>query len=260
MGMVLPTEFSMIEAEWPDSLSRIKAFTTLRYGGVSHDPYGDGNGGSGFNLGDHVGDDPAAVAANRKQLNAILPGDVIFLSQVHGNMVVDVNDISAGVEADAVISDMPGKVCAVLTADCLPVLFADADGRVVAAAHAGWRGLLAGVLQNTVSQMRSRGAKNIFASFGPAIGPEQFEVGQDVVDAFNATTQNARNCFQRKISKADKYVADIYQLARLQLNVAGVTNISGGQYCTVSQKEKFYSYRRDGVTGRMASLIWIEPD
>ena len=267
MDVALSAAFSVLEAEWPHQLPRIKAFTTLRSGGVSSGVFGDGADGCGFNLGDHVGDDPLAVAGNRARLNLTLPEDVIFLSQVHGNMVVDVNDVVAGTEADAIVSATPGKICAVLTADCLPVLLADSEGKVVAAAHAGWRGLVAGVLQQTVEQMRRRGAKTIFASLGPAIGPEQFEVGQDVVDAFAAVSENTADCFRRKPAIANKtatetvakYVADIYQLARLQLHAAGVMDISGGQYCTVTQGRQFYSYRRDKVTGRMASLIWIVP-
>ena len=148
-----------------------------------------------------------------------------------------------------------------LTSDCLPVLFSDVTGRVVAAAHAGWRGLAAGILQNTVDQMRSQGAGEVLAWLGPAIGPAQFEVGQDVFNAFVSVNENTANCFlEKRSSNQIKYLADIYGLAGKLLTGAGVTKIFGGQYCTVSEPEKFYSYRRDGVTGRMASMIWIEPD
>ena len=253
-------DIPFIFPDWSGLTSSIRAVSTLRDGGVSQGVYGAASGG-GLNLGDHVADDPVAVEYNRKKINRLLPSDVIFLSQVHGNIAVNSNNLRPGLEADAVVSSQPGKVCAVLTADCLPVLFSDVTGRVVAATHAGWRGLAAGILQNTVDQMRSQGAGEILAWLGPAIGPAQFEVGQDVFNAFVSVNENTANCFLEKRSSSQiKYLADIYGLARKLLTGAGVTKIFGGQYCTVSEPEKFYSYRRDGVTGRMASMIWIEPD
>ncbi|MFZ6753661.1 peptidoglycan editing factor PgeF [Undibacterium sp. Dicai25W] len=257
--------FDILLPDWREVPSNVRAMSTLRSGGCSTGVYGDMHGTSGLNLGDHVSDDIAAVMANRTKLNASLPNDVIFLSQVHGNIVAQVETLVPGICADAVVSSTPGLVCAVLTADCLPVLFSDATGCVVAAAHAGWRGLASGVLQSTVHEMRLRGAGEISAWLGPAIGPKKFEVGQDVYDVFTGQDKDAINSFV-KISSNDivgaerKYLADIYQLARNVLNSAGVNDITGGDYCTVTDKQKFYSYRRDGVTGRMASLIWIAPD
>lgn len=214
-----------------------------------------------MNLGLHVKDHPAAVLENRAKINAYLPSDVILPSQVHGNIVVDVGVLASGTEADAVVSSRVGKVCAVLTADCLPVLFCDDRGKVVAAAHAGWRGLASGVLQNVVAEMRQRGARRIFAWMGAAIGPDAFEVGQDVVDVFASAGGNFVHCF-RKITTfggQEKYLANIYQLAREILLREGVNDIFGGNYCTFSDQENFYSYRRDGVTGRMINLIWLDP-
>ena len=264
MNMNPPAPIAVLQPDWQGLPSQVKAFATLRSGGVSTGVYGGPAGLNGLNLGDHVGDDPLAVEANRQRVNALLPSDVIFLSQVHGTLVVDGAQLRPGVCADAVVTSMPGVVCAVLTADCLPVLFCDAEGRVVGAAHAGWRGLAAGILENTVNEMRSRGAQNISAWMGAAIGPQKFEVGQDVYDVFTAQDGEAARFFV-KISSNDvnglqqKYVADIYQLARLALSKVGVVNVVGGEYCTVSDAQKFYSYRRDKETGRMASLIWIEP-
>ncbi|MFZ6686627.1 peptidoglycan editing factor PgeF [Undibacterium sp. SXout11W] len=257
-----PVSFDFLRPDWREVPSHIRAMSTLRLGGCSVGVYGDERGSGGLNLGEHVSDDIAAVVANREKLNASLPSDVIFLSQVHGNIVVHAENLLPGICADAVVTSTPGLVCAVLTADCLPVLFSDAAGRVVAAAHAGWRGLASGVLQNTVLEMRLKGAGEIFAWMGPAIGPEKFEVGQEVYDVFTSMDKNAIHSFV-KITSDDivgggqKYLADIYQLARNILSSVGVCDISGGEYCTVSDKQKFYSYRRDGVTGRMASLIWI---
>ncbi|MFZ6862654.1 peptidoglycan editing factor PgeF [Undibacterium sp. Ji67W] len=265
MRVVRPVSFEILRPDWRGVSSQVQAMSTLRVGGCSSGAYGNEHGVSGLNLGDHVSDDHAAVAANRAKLNASLPQDVIFLSQVHGNIVVRAETLVPGVSADAIVSSTPGLVCAVLTADCLPVLFCDAAGRVVAAAHAGWRGLASGILQNTVQEMRLCGAGEIFAWMGPAIGPEKFEVGQDVYDVFTSQDRNAIHSFVKMASDdtvgaGQKYLGDIYQLARDALNSVGVNNISGGKYCTVSDQQKFYSYRRDGVTGRMASLIWISQD
>ena len=257
--------FEVLQPDWRHAPRRVQALSTLRIGGTSVGRFGDASGANGLNLGDHVSDEFAAVAANRAKLNAALPSDVIFLSQVHGNIVVHAETLVSGMCADAVVSTTPGLVCAVLTADCLPVLFCDEEGRVVAAAHAGWRGLASGVLQNTVREMRLRGAGEISAWVGPAIGPEKFEVGQDVYDVFTAQDENAIHSFAKMASNGildaqQKYLANIYQLARNVLSSVDVKDVSGGEYCTVSDKRKFYSYRRDGVTGRMASLIWIAPD
>ncbi|MBC3916247.1 peptidoglycan editing factor PgeF [Undibacterium sp. CY18W] len=260
--------FPVLLPDWRGAPAHVRAMTTLRQGGSSCGAYGDAEGNSGLNLGDHVGDDLLAVKQNRDKLNRQLPSDVIFLSQVHGNIVVDAamlrNQQHAAVSADAVFSSQTGLVCAVLTADCLPVLFTDVDGTVVAAAHAGWRGLANGVLQNTVRNMREAGAGEILAWLGPAIGPGEFEVGSDVLQAFmpqmGGQVDEPGLYFQPRaaVNGQDKYLADIYGLARKLLNDVGVTRISGGEHCTVRENQQFYSYRRDGISGRMASLIWIE--
>jgi YfiH family protein len=241
--------------DWPAAVPAVGGLSTTRRGGVSGAPYDDGAGGGGFNLALHVGDDAARVAQNRARLRAVLPGEPVWLSQVHGAEVVDAAGVQGVPEADASFSTRPGVVCAILTADCLPVLFADRSGAVVAAAHAGWRGLARGVLQNTVARMRQAGAGDIVAWLGPAIGPERFEVGAEVRAAFADADAAAGAAF---VAQADgKYLADIYQLARLALAGCGVCAVGGGGLCTVSENSRFYSYRRDGVTGRMASLIWI---
>ncbi|MFZ6656127.1 peptidoglycan editing factor PgeF [Undibacterium sp. TJN19] len=254
--------FPVLLPDWSGLPAHVRAFTTVRQGGESLGTYGALEGNGGFNLGDHVGDDQIAVASNRDQLNRQFSSDVIFLSQVHGNIVLDDLTVSAGACADAVVSQQANAICAVLTADCLPVLFTDTAGKVVGAAHAGWRGLAAGVLQNTVNKMRAAGAGEIIAWMGPAIGPDQFEVGEDVLTAFSAQIENVEIYFRPKdgSGEAGKYLANIYGLARKLLNAVGVSEISGGNRCTVTESSCFYSYRRDGVTGRMASLIWIAGD
>ena len=244
--------------------AHIKAVSTQRTGGLSGGPYGALDGAGGLNLGDHVGDAPVAVQANRRLLAAAIGAEPTFLSQVHGIRVVPAENLQPGESADAVFSRTPGVVCAILTADCLPVLFCDEAGTVVAAAHAGWRGLAAGILQQTVAHMRAIGAGDISAWLGPAIGPQQFEVGQEVVDVFTLRHPNTLQYFEKKsvdttqIAAPHKYLADIYGLARLILQQVGVNQVCGGEHCTVTEAARFYSYRRDGVTGRMASLIWLE--
>jgi len=202
------------------------------------------------------GDVPDAVAANRALLRSNLPGDPFWLTQVHGKVAVDVNQRPKIKQADAAYSRQPGNICAVMTADCLPVLFCDCQGSVVAAAHAGWRGLLAGVLESAVAAMQVDPG-NVLAWLGPAIGPECFEVGGEVRDAFVAADQAASLAFTLRADDG-KWLCDIYLLARQRLQGMGVTTISGGESCTVSEADRFFSYRRDGVTGRMASLIWLE--
>ncbi|MET0962741.1 MAG: peptidoglycan editing factor PgeF [Noviherbaspirillum sp.] len=244
-----------IVPDWPAPVSGVAALSTIRCGGMSRAPYGDGAGAGGLNLGLHVGDDAASVAQNRARLRAMLPGEPAWLAQVHGAQVVDAAAVRGVPEADASFSTEPGVVCAILTADCLPVLFADRSGSVVAAAHAGWRGLARGVLQNTVARMRQAGAADIVAWLGPAIGPQCFEVGPEVRAVFADADPAAGAAFVAQGN--GKYLADIYQLARLGLAGCGVRQVGGGGLCTVSDAGRFYSYRRDGVTGRMASLIWI---
>jgi len=198
------------------------------------------------------------VRANRSLLRAVLPAEPAWLAQVHGTAVVDAAGLSDVPEADASFAAAKGVVCAIMTADCLPVLFCDRPGHVVAAAHAGWRGLSAGILEKTVSRMRAADAGEIMAWLGPAIGPGHFEVGEDVRQAFVAHDASASDAFTPIAAQAGKYLADITALARARLRSAGVHCISGGGFCTVGDTRRFFSYRRDKVTGRMASLIWLK--
>ncbi|MCO4855002.1 peptidoglycan editing factor PgeF [Herbaspirillum sp. WGmk3] len=237
--------------------ANIGALTTLRAGGFSPAPYGDGQGGGGLNLGTHVDDDPALVARNRALLRRLLPSEPAWLTQVHGVAVLDAAALPDQPTADACISSTPGAVCVMMTADCLPVLFCDRAGTVVGAAHAGWRGLAGGVLEATVAAMRARGAQDIIAWLGPAIGPEQFEVGAEVREAFITQQAAAQHAFRAYPGRPGKYLADIYQLARQRLASMDVHDVSGGGLCTVSDP-RFYSYRRDKTTGRMGSLVWLK--
>lgn len=234
--------------DWP-APARVSALVTTRAGGVSMAPY------VGLNLGDHVGDDPARVARNRAILRASLPAEPVWLRQVHGIAVLDADSGVAASEADASVARQTGSVCAVLTADCLPVLFCDRDGSVVAAAHAGWRGLLGGMLEATVAAMQLP-PDRIMAWLGPAIGAQAFEVGAEVRDAFVNAQAQAGAAFAARMG--NKWLADIYALARLRLQRIGVDQVYGGGACTYSEAERFYSYRREGATGRMASLVWLE--
>ncbi|ACS86624.1 purine nucleoside phosphorylase YfiH [Musicola paradisiaca] len=239
----------LLKPDWP-APETIRACTTTRNGGVSTHPYGT------FNLGNHVGDEPLSVETNRKHLvsMASLPAMPFWLEQVHGTHVVNLDPKQPDTQTgDAVYTTRRDRVCAVMTADCLPVLFCSADGKEIAAAHAGWRGLQAGVLEQTISVFRAP-PEAIMAWMGPAIGPSRFEVGGEVRDAF-VSSDTATNC--AFVPHNNKFFADIYQLARLRLQRAGVTQIFGGNACTVSESDKFFSYRRDGVTGRMATLIWL---
>ncbi len=223
---------------------------TTRTGGVSAAPW------DSFNLGDHVGDDAASVVENRSRLRQHLPAEPVWLKQVHSATVVEAG--SGLIEADAVWTHQKRQVCAVLTADCLPVLFCDHAGSVVAAAHAGWRGLAHGVLENTVAAMQVPPG-DVLAWMGAAIGPQAFEVGDDVRQAFIERHPEAAAAFVPHPSGVSgKWLADIDQLARIRLTHAGVHAIYGGGRCTFNEADTFYSYRRDGVTGRMASLIWLE--
>jgi len=261
-----PLAFAPIVPDWPDAPANIGALASTRTGGFSTGPYGDGQGAGGLNLGLHCGDDAGTVLHNRALLQQVLPGQPAWISQVHGIAVADAASVAPGQPvqvADASIASAPGVVCAVMTADCLPVLFADVDGKVVGAAHAGWRGLAAGVLAATVKAMRAAGAGQITAWLGPAIGPSQFEVGSDVLDSFlagaaAAEAEQVRAAFQPYPGRDGKYLADIYALARLFLQRDGITRVSGGTECTATDAHRFFSYRRDHVTGRQASLIWIK--
>lgn len=239
----------IILPDWP-APDTVKAVVSTRQGGSSVTPF------DSFNLGLHVGDDAAVVMANREQLmhRLSLPAAPLWLQQVHGTDVVNAAEAGSGEEADASYVSGPGAVCAVMTADCLPALFCNKQGTVVAAAHAGWRGLAAGVLEATLTAMGCDPA-DILVWLGPAIGPAAFEVGNEVREAFVSQQQQAEDAFS---SQGDKWLADIYSLARLRLHSAGVSQCYGGEYCTYTDAARFYSYRRDGQTGRMASLIWLD--
>ncbi|MBO4120880.1 peptidoglycan editing factor PgeF [Cupriavidus gilardii] len=267
--------------DWP-APAQVRALSTTRSGGVSRGPYGlaDGSAG-GLNLGTHVGDDADAVAQNRRRLRAWLPSAPRWLDQVHGCAVVtaeggegaddgdevDGSANDAPPRADASISTAPGQVCAVMTADCLPVLLCDRAGTVVGAAHAGWRGLCEGVIEATLDRMAKQRADagsspQWLAWLGPAIGPDAFEVGAEVRSAFiERALPHEREAVEQafRSAAAGKYLADLYALARIRLARAGCVDVYGGDACTVSDPQRFYSYRRDGVTGRMASLVWLAP-
>jgi YfiH family protein len=238
----------LIVPDWP-APANVRALVTTRHGGVSAGSY------ASFNLGDHVGDDPAAIAENRRLLRARLPAEPIWLKQVHGTCCVDAAKAASGAEADAAFTRSPGVVCAVLTADCLPILLCDDRGTVVAAAHAGWRGLAAGVIESTVAAMEVPGER-LLAWLGPAIGPRHFEVGGEVRDVLIARDPEAANAFVAR--PAGKWFCDIYRLAAQRLASLGVCRLASADFCTVRDTGRFFSYRRDGATGRMASLIWLD--
>jgi YfiH family protein len=206
-----------------------------------------------FNLGDLTADDPAAVRANKARLQALLPGPPRWLRQVHGADVVHADAVTSPAQADAAYTATPGVVCAVKIADCMPVLLADAAGTAVAAAHAGWRGLAAGVLENTVRALPTA-PDALIAYLGPAIGPEAFEVGDEVRAAFCDVDPAAAAAFSPL--RAGKWLADLFRLGRMRLARCGVTRVHGGGLCTYSDPQRFYSHRRNPVTGRMAALIW----
>jgi len=208
-----------------------------------------------MNLGDHVGDDSAAVAENRRRLRLELPDDPKWLQQVHGTKCIDAAQLRMPVEADASFTRRSKVVCAVLTADCLPVLLCDESATVVAIAHAGWRGLAAGVLESAVAAMQVH-PDRLLAWLGPAIGPKAFEVGEEVRDAFVEREAQAVQAFTSAPNA--KWLADLYELARMRLAATGIRRITSTNWCTATQPEQFFSYRRDGSTGRMASCIWLE--
>ncbi len=241
---------SFIEPDWP-APARVRALTTTRSGGISEAPW------HSLNLGDHVGDNPAHVAENRQRLadSIGLPADrIAWIRQTHGTHVARFPG-PENPEADASVTDQTDLACAILTADCLPVAFCNTEGTKIAAAHAGWRGLCNGILENTAKQIGT--PENTLAWLGPAIGPDQFEVGPEVRKAFLAHNPEAAVAFNPSPNRPGHYLANLYQLARQRLNSAGITQIHGGTHCTVTEKDRFYSYRRDGTTGRMATLIWL---
>jgi hypothetical protein len=242
----------LLRPDW-DAPAAVQALSTTRLGGLSAGPY------QSLNLAQHVGDDEAAVRANRARLyrQAGVPAEPVWLNQVHGRAV---SLIDAGVvgrpDADAAVAFQHGSVCAVMTADCLPVLLCDRAGSVVAAAHAGWRGLAAGVIDATVARMQ-RPAQQLMAWLGPSIGRDAFEVGDEVRAAFCAAAADSAQAFRP--SPNGRWLADLPLLARQRLEALGVSHVSGGDRCTFTEEETFFSYRRDRVTGRMASLIWLQP-
>ena len=229
----------------------VRAVSTTRQGGISPPPY------ARFNLAEHVGDDPAHVAENRRRLAAMagFPIEPAWLEQVHGITVVDAETALMPVAADAAFTRKPGRPCVVMTADCLPVLLCDRAGTVVAAAHAGWRGLAGGVMGATVARLATPPSE-LLVWLGPAIGPQAFEVGDEVRAAFLALDAGHADHFRP--SPAGRWLADLYELARRQLRDLGVKAIYDGDYCTFSEPERFFSYRRENRTGRMATLIWLE--
>ena len=237
-----------IVPDWPAPAS-VRALATTRTGGVSAGAY------ASLNLATHVGDDPAAVAENRRRLRAHLPAEPLWLSQVHGTTVARAEDAAEGVAADAAFTRRAGRVCAVLTADCLPVLLCNDAGTVVAAAHAGWRGLAGGVIETALRATNEPPAR-LLAWLGPAIGPQAFEVGAEVRATFLAHSPDAAAAFAAK--ENGKWLADLYRLAEQRLNALGVSRVYGGGRCTFLEADCFYSYRREKTTGRMASLIWLE--
>ncbi len=234
--------------DWPVP-DHVRAIITTRKGGSSQSPF------DSLNLADHVDDNPASVINNRAILfeSIGLPSEPMWLRQVHGCDVAEKGDDSTS--ADASTSTVPGQVCVVMTADCLPLLLCNRAGTRVAAVHAGWRGLADGVIEATLNRFSEDG-EELLAWMGPAIGPDRFEVGDDVRDRFLAENSSDENAFVP--NGAGKWLADIYSLARTRLKTANCGYVGGGDYCTASDSERFFSYRRDGITGRMASLIWIE--
>lgn len=256
----LPTALRAAGLDWivPDwaAPAGVGALVTTRAGGVSAGPYAT------MNLGRGTGDDAHARAENERRFRKFLPGDPVWLDQVHGNDVVELRREfgSAPVPvADAAVTRARGVVCAVLTADCLPVLFADGAGNAVGIAHAGWRGMAAGVLEATVAALRNLGVRpgNVMAWLGPAIGPAAFEVGDDVRDAFLAEDPGAATYFAPYLR--DKWHADLYGLARQRLARGGVARVGGGAFCTFADAARFFSYRRERESGRMAAAIWLAP-
>lgn len=249
--MAVSQAIGFIRPDWP-APAHVQAVVTTRQGGVSNSDY------AGLNLATHVGDQQAAVNANRKLLLASLglAAEPCWLNQVHGTDIVRADELQAPADADAAITAVSDVVCAVLTADCLPVLLTDTEGQSVAAVHAGWRGMCAGVIENTVSAFRSEGvaAERILAWLGPAIGPDVYEVDVPVRDAMLATSPACTAAFHD--SRPAHWYLDLYAAARLRLAALGIDRVYGGGFCTYSE-ERFFSHRRKAPCGRQASLIWI---
>jgi YfiH family protein len=238
---------SWIVPDWPVP-KQVRAFVTTREGGVSVGPF------ASMNLGLRVQDNAQSVLRNRALLRALLPQEPKWLAQVHGTHVVDADVSEAEVQADAAYARRPGTVCAVLVADCVPVFFSARDGSAVAVAHAGWRGLAGGVLESTVEAL-AMPARELLVWLGPGIGPDAFEVGEDVRQAFVGRDRHARKAFRPHA--AGKWLCDLFLLARQRLHALGVGAVYGGGLCTHSDPTRFFSHRRDRLTGRMAALAWL---
>jgi purine-nucleoside/S-methyl-5'-thioadenosine phosphorylase / adenosine deaminase len=240
-----------IVPDWP-APARVRAFVTTRAGGVSAGDY------ASMNLGANSGDEEENVAHNRRIVRAGLPSDPVYLAQVHGTDVADLDAARAPgrPRADAAVTATPGRVGVVLTADCMPLFLADRAGTRVAVAHAGWRGLAAGVVEQTLAAMKAP-ARDVIAWMGPAIGPAAFEVGGEVKEAFERADPEAGAAFAAH--KPGKYLADLYALARRRLARAGVERVHGGDFCTYTDTQRFFSYRRVQRSGRMGAFIWMEP-
>ncbi|MGH8718348.1 MAG: peptidoglycan editing factor PgeF [Burkholderiales bacterium] len=237
--------FDWISPDWP-APENVRALITTRKGGRSCGAFASMNLGNG--LGDtHVGE-------NRALLRAHVPAEPVWLRQVHGIRVADAGATNDTAEADASFTCAPGVVCVALTADCLPVLLCNREGTIVAAVHAGWRGLAGGILERAVADIRTE-TTDVIAYLGPAIGPQAYEVGAEVRRAFTDMHQEAEAAFT---PHGEKWLADLYLLARLRLASVGITRVFGESLCTYSDADRFFSHRRDGTTGRMASLIWLD--
>ena len=236
--------------DWP-APHGVRALITTRAGGVSTGPY------ASMNLGEHVGDDPVACRENRARLCSFLPSEPLWMRQVHGARVIHPEEWSPGTDADGAVTAGPGSVLGIMTADCLPVLFCDRDGGAVGIAHAGWRGMVSGILEATIAKM-GVDPRRLLAYLGPGIGVEVYEVGEEVRDAFVRDDAGAVQAFMPHTPR--KYFADLYLLARQRLAKTGIMAVYGGEFCTFAEQDRFFSYRRDGPTGRMASLIWISAD
>jgi purine-nucleoside/S-methyl-5'-thioadenosine phosphorylase / adenosine deaminase len=252
MNAPLAPNPSWVLPDWQGAPGNVRALSTRRVGGVSVGPY------ASFNLAQHVGDDPAAVEANRSILRrtACVPSEPLWLEQVHGTHVVEHGPAAPAVppRADAAVAFATARVCVVMTADCLPVVLVDRAGTRVGVAHAGWRGLAGGVLEATVTALRAEPAE-LIAWLGPAIGQPAFEVGPEVREAFVQRDSGHESAFRQ--NAAGRYQADLHELARRMLERAGVTQVSGGGHCTSAARDGFFSFRRDGRTGRMATLAWL---
>ena len=247
----MTNSINFIKPQWP-APANVKALQTTRVGGVSAAPF------ASLNFGAHVGDDPIAVAENRQLLSPYLPSEPVWVNQVHGVEVIDAAVSSCLQNADASFTTKPNVVCVTMTADCLPVLLCDKKGSVVAAVHAGWRGLCDGVIEAAIAKMQVSPSE-ILVWLGPAIGPKAFEIGDEVREQFIEKDRQVALAFKRN---GDKWLCNLYLIARQRLNNLGVMQVYGASvnedFCTYTDKARFFSFRRDNVTGRMASMIWLE--